>query len=267
MRLVKRSDSGEFSLINCADDKIPRYAILSHTWGADNDEVTFKDLAEGTGSDKPGYLKIRFCSEQAATDNIRHFWVDTCCIDKSSSAELTEAINSMFRWYSDATKCYVYLSDVSTLSEECTWEVAFRKSRWFTRGWTLQELIAPRSLTFFSSEAKRLGDKKSLEFEICDITGIAADALHRTCPISRFSIEERLTWAKHRETKRKEDKIYSLLGLFDIHMSLIYGEGEENAFNRFRKKLGKSLRRFFPSVDLLWPMRTGLGVWRSNDMS
>src|SRR2546421_11180354 len=108
MRLLKLNDGGEFSLTEFVGDNIPRYAILSHTWGADGDEVTFKDLMKGTGEGKAGYQKIRFCGKQAAADDLQYFWVDTCCIDKSSSAEISEAINSMFRWYHDAAKCYVY---------------------------------------------------------------------------------------------------------------------------------------------------------------
>src|SRR5450759_607360 len=113
MRLLEQKDSGEFSLTKDLTKNIPRYAILSHTWGADTEEVTFKDLIDGTGKSKTGYDKLQFCGEQANSDGLTLFWVDTCCIDKSSSAELTEAINSMFRWYREAAKCYVYLSDVS----------------------------------------------------------------------------------------------------------------------------------------------------------
>src|SRR6266702_6883395 len=113
MRLLRIEDDGEFSLVEFVGNNIPRYAILSHTWRADDEELTFKDLVEGTGKSKVGYSKIRFCSTQAAGDDLQFFWVDTCCIDKSSSAELSEAINSMFRWYRNAAKCYVYLSDVS----------------------------------------------------------------------------------------------------------------------------------------------------------
>jgi hypothetical protein len=173
--------------------------------------------------------------------------VDTCCIDKSSSAELSEAINSMFRWYQNADKCYVYLADVSTSGDgtnlqlsPTTWEAAFRGSRWFTRGWTLQELIAPVSVEFFSREGERLGSKKSLEEKIREITGIAIEAL-RGAPLAEFTIEQRLAWAKHRETKRQEDKAYSLLGVFNIDMSLRYGEGGDKAIERLRKKIGKSL--------------------------
>jgi hypothetical protein len=99
MRLLRRCDTGNFSLTQFGDEDVPPYAILSHTWGPDTEEVTFEDLTNGTGKDKPGYVKIRFCGEQARLDNLQYFWIDTCCIDKRSSAELSEAINSMFRWY------------------------------------------------------------------------------------------------------------------------------------------------------------------------
>jgi hypothetical protein len=144
MRLLERKDNGDFILTEFIGDKIPHYAILSHTWGADYEEVTYKDLIEATGRTKIGYKKMEFCINQALKDNLQYTWVDTCCIDKSSSAELSEAINSMFAWYRNAAKCYVYLSDVSAgptngiLSQQ-TWTVAFKQSRWFTRGWTLQE--------------------------------------------------------------------------------------------------------------------------------
>jgi Heterokaryon incompatibility protein (HET) len=243
MRLLKAEEDGEFSLIEFIGDKIPRYAILSHTWGADGEEVTYQDLTRGTGQRKAGYQKIRFCGKQAATDGLQYFWVDTCCIDKSSSAELQEAINSMFRWYHDAGKCYVYLSDVSIsgssengqFSQE-TWEPAFQKSRWFTRGWTLQELIAPASVEFFSVEGERLGDKKSLERQIHDITGITPQALQGG-PLSHFGVDKRMSWAAKRETKREEDAAYSLLGIFDIHMPLIYGEGRKKALARLQKEI------------------------------
>jgi len=118
MRLLKLKDDGEFSLIEFVGDNIPRYTILSHTWGADDEEVTFKDLVEGTGKDKAGYKKIWFCGKQAANDGLQSFWVDTCYIEKSSDAELSESLNFMFRWYHSAERCYVYLSDVPTTRRE-----------------------------------------------------------------------------------------------------------------------------------------------------
>ena len=124
MRLLQLQQDGDFSLVEHVGNNIPPYAILSHTWGSDNDEVTFRDLVEGTGKGKTGYRKLTFCGKQAAQDGLELFWVDTCCIDKSSSSELTEAINSMFRWYQDASRCYVYLSDVSVNAsggDKCSW--------------------------------------------------------------------------------------------------------------------------------------------------
>ena len=231
------------------DSSIPRYAILSHTWGADGEEVTFKELIEDTGKNKAGYKKIEFCRKQAVREGIQHFWVDTCCIDKANNTELSEAINSMFRWYENADKCYVYLSDVSTSENAAadhsfttTWKAAFRSSKWFTRGWTLQELIAPKSVEFFSREGGRLGSKESLEQEIHEITKIAVEAL-RGGPLTVFEIEERMSWANGRETKRQEDMAYSLLGIFNVRMWLDYGEGKEGAFERLRKKIGKSSKR------------------------
>ncbi|KAH8594139.1 hypothetical protein B0O99DRAFT_595843 [Bisporella sp. PMI_857] len=245
MRLLELKNNGEFSLTKDLIDNIPPYAILSHTWGNDDEEATFQDLTGGVGKSKAGYRKIRFCAEQAIRDGLQYAWVDTCCIDKSNNTELSEAINSMFRWYREASKCYVYLSDLSTNNSDKNiqfsafmWESAFRNSRWFTRGWTLQELIAPVSVEFFSREGKRLGDKQSLEQQVHAATGIPVNAL-RGSSLSCFSVSERISWAANRETKRQEDKAYSLMGVFDIHMPLIYGEGRENAFIRLRDEIDK----------------------------
>ena len=249
MRLLERNNAGEISLTKyLVGDGIPRYAILSHTWGADTEEVSFKDLMDGTGKSKPGYDKIRFCGEQARRDGLQYFWVDTCCIDKSNNTELSEAINSMFRWYRNAVKCYVYLQDVSRpaldgneKSSQLPWEPAFQKSRWFTRGWTLQELIAPTTVEFFSKEGEQLGDKRSLERHIHEITGIPVEALQGSS-LSDFSVTERMLWTEKRETTCKEDKAYSLLGIFDVYMPLIYGEGRESAFKRLQEEIDKALK-------------------------
>jgi hypothetical protein len=243
MRLLQSDSDGNLSLTEFIEDDIPKYAILSHRWGAE--EVTFRDLTDGTSKVKAGYGKIQFCGEQARRDGLQYFWVDTCCIDKSNSTELAEAINSMFRWYRDATKCYVYLLDVSRLHSNSAdnsneaWESTFRKSEWFRRGWTLQELIAPASVDFFSRERELLGNKASLERHICEVTGIPASAL-RGNPLSDFSIAERLSWAVNRETFRQEDKAYSLLGIFDVNMLPIYSEGKDKAMNRLREEIDKA---------------------------
>ncbi|KAJ9614125.1 hypothetical protein H2200_002261 [Cladophialophora chaetospira] len=255
LKLTK--DHIEDTLVNLFD-----YAVLSHTWGADEEEVTFEDVQHGNYKQKAGYDKLQFCGKQAQSDGLRYFWVDTCCIDKSSSADLQEAITCMFRWYRDSTKCYVFLADVTNRENgnkrtgqtwklslrrsgrfskrqpaaspesqfEPKWDSAFRKSRYFTRGWTLQELIAPKAVEFFSREGDKLGSKETLEEMIHEITGVPIDAL-RGSPMSSFPVEQRMRWAANRKTRRKEDKAYCLLGIFDVFMPLIYGEGD-NAFAR-----------------------------------
>lgn len=246
MRLLERQSDGGFRLTeNLLDKDISRYpyAILSHRWGSANEEVTFEDIENGSGRDKAGYKKIEFCGEQAGKDGLKYFWVDSCCIKKSSDPELSEAINSMYRWYSRAARCYVYLSDVSTTERrrgdenaQNTWEMTFRASEWFSRGWTLQELLAPGFVEFFSQERKRLGDKRSLDQQIHEITGIALPALQGTS-ISQFGVEERFKWAQNRQTTRDEDWAYCLLGIFDVSMPLIYGEGRQKAIIRLRKAI------------------------------
>jgi ankyrin repeat protein len=255
MRLLHIEDDGELSLVERFGTNIPAYAILSHTWGPSNEEVTFQDLLEDTGKKKNGYYKITFCRDQAAKDGLRYFWIDTCCIDKSSSAELAESITSMFRWYYDSAQCYVYLSDVShdRRKEESgvscfAWESVFRTSRWFLRGWTLQELLAPRLVKFFSKEGILLGEKLSLEQQIHEITHIPIRALRRA-PLYEFKVEERMSWTGKRQTTREEDGAYSLLGIFGISMLPNYGEGKENAFKRLHREIREASDRRFPSLD------------------
>ncbi|KAF3763155.1 hypothetical protein M406DRAFT_108502 [Cryphonectria parasitica EP155] len=197
---------------------------------------------------KTGFDKIRFCAEQAKQHRLQYFWVDTCCIDKSDVIELQTAINSMYRWYLNAKICFVYLTDVSAptaLGEQpaVLWEGAFRESRWFTRGCTLQELIAPASVEFYSSEETFLGDKRCLEPQIRDVTGIPASALRGT-PMSTFPVTERKRWIGKRQTKYEEDLVYSLLGIFDVHMPLIYGEGREKAWKRLEEEIRREMKGF-----------------------
>ena len=244
MRLLRRKPHDDFELVTYNTDDLPPYAILSHTWIEDG-EVTYEELLAGTGKDKAGYAKIRFCGERAAQDGLDYFWVDTCCISKSTSDEVSTSINSMFRWYQRASKCYVYLSDVQVPDEaiegqafRITWEDAFRQSRWFTRGWTLQELLAPATVEFFSNSGRRLGCKLSLEQEVHEVTKIPLEAL-RGRPLSEFSVEERMAWAANRKTTLKEDRVYCLLGVFGVFLPLIYGEGEEYASLRLREEVEK----------------------------
>jgi Heterokaryon incompatibility protein (HET) len=145
MRLLERKPDGGLVFYESTNKDVPAYAILSHTWLANhNEEVSFQDVEAGTGKSKAGWKKIQFCADKATADGLRYFWIDTCCINKKNSTELSKAINSMFRWYQKAARCYVYLTDVSAYDGKETpqqvlfyWEATFRKSRWFTRGWTL----------------------------------------------------------------------------------------------------------------------------------
>jgi Heterokaryon incompatibility protein (HET) len=245
MRLLKLTEDGQFLLEWFHKDRTPPYAILSHTWGrGKDDEVTFKDIVDGTGTEKKGFQKLRFCGNQAKADDLHYFWVDTCCINKSDSTELNTAINSMFRWYQNAARCYVYLSDVSVhthdgQSRHIEWESAFRNSRWFTRGWTLQELLAPEIVEFFSYDRIRLGDRISLEKQIHETTRISIQALQGR-HLSEFSVEEHFRWGAKRQTTEEEDKAYCLLGIFGVFMGLIYGEGHASAMARLRREIAES---------------------------
>lgn len=245
MRLLQRGDNGKLCLTQNLADDIPPYAILSHMWGPDFEEVTFRDFEDGTPERKLGYDKIEFCMEQAVRNDIQYCWVDTCCIDRSNSEELQASINSMFRWYRDAARCFVYLSDVSQKGDksDLSWKPAFQKSRWFTRGWTLQELLAPTSVQFFSRDGMLLGDKGSLEPEIHKITKIPIPALRKAISFNQFDVDERLSWAKMRQTTREEDWAYCLLGIFGVFMPLLYGEGRNNAVHRLRKEINNTPKR------------------------
>jgi ankyrin repeat protein len=231
MRLLQRYDTGKIALTQFSDEDVPPYAILSHTWGADAAEVTFEDLMNGTGKDKLGYKKIWFCAEQTNLDGLQYFWIDTCCIDKRSSTELSEAINSMYRWYQDAIVCYAYLADVPSKTE-------LPGSRWFSRGWTLQELLAPSEVIFFDEEWKNLGTRTTIQKSVSSCTGIPEGILTGSDDLGKASIAQRMSWAARRETKRLEDRAYCLMGIFGINMPLLYGEGER-AFLRLQEEIMK----------------------------
>lgn len=239
MRLLQLEEDGGFSLVEFFGWYAPPYAILSHTWGPASEEVTFKDLIEGTGKSKPGYRKLTYCRKQTARDNLQYFWVDTCCIDKTSSAELSEAINSMWRWYKNSEVCYAYLIDVPEDTDLEGDDTPFTRSKWFTRGWTLQELLAPGEVVLFNTSWKALGTKRELAGKISTITGIDTHYLgSKSSNLKSASIAERMSWASARNTTREEDIAYCLLGIFDISMPLLYGEGSK-AFQRLQEEIMK----------------------------
>jgi hypothetical protein len=244
MRLINATTLKLEEFVN--HEQAPPYAILSHTWG--DEEVAFQDMADlDTARKKAGFAKINHCCRRALHEGWDWVWVDTCCIDKTSSAELSESINSMFLWYEAAEVCYVYLADVPPLSSYPVPSVSsyrldppkhrqrfdFARSRWFTRGWTLQELLAPTFLEFFDREWGMLGSREQWAEDIEMATGIDADQLAN---FQQCSVATKLSWAAYRETTRIEDRAYSLLGLLGVNLPLIYGEGKL-AFTRLQHEL------------------------------
>ncbi|KAI0330922.1 HET-domain-containing protein [Cubamyces sp. BRFM 1775] len=221
------------------------YAILSHVWDRTGAEQTFQLSA-----------KIVRCCQYARSKGFVFVWIDTCCIDKTSSAELSEAINSMFDWYSFATVCYVYLDDVPDSMSPRAEGSSFRYSAWFTRGWTLQELIVPHRNIFLSQDWSMIGTKVALANVIETITGIDSAVLLRTRPLHAVSVARRMSWAVHRYTTRIEDEAYCLMGIFGVRFPAVYGEGSQ-AFVRLQEEIMKRL----PDQSLLawghmWPLHS-----------
>ncbi|KAE8131107.1 heterokaryon incompatibility protein-domain-containing protein [Aspergillus pseudotamarii] len=224
-------------LVEFPPDRIPDYAILSHTW--EEEEVLFTDMQHHTGRTKSAWSKVQGACAQARADGFGYIWIDTCCIDKSSSAELTEAINSMFTWYANAAVCYAYLSDVIVHTKVDLDLTEFEQSRWFTRGWTLQELLAPSEVMFFSRDWVRFGERSSLAYRLMNITRIDEAVLSRELPVFEKSIAQRMSWAARRQTTRPEDMAYCLMGIFTVNMPMLYGEGGEKAFLRLQEEIMK----------------------------
>lgn len=260
MRLILTAGSDE-------PDWIPRlhtrrgeepYAILSHRWHEDpNCEVLFADIedidesitglvknSQYVGSDprtKAAFPKLQGAAQDALMHGYDYLWVDTCCIDKNSSAELTEAINSMFKWYSTSGICSVYLADCEAWDITTKHgETQFKGSQWWTRGWTLQELLAPPELIFFTSAWAEIGRKDDLDLAeiISEISGIDVNVINGTIPLDSISVAQRMSWAAKRVTSRIEDIAYSLIGIFSVNMPLLYGEGEK-AFLRLQQEIMK----------------------------
>ncbi|KAJ6440087.1 HET domain-containingprotein [Purpureocillium lavendulum] len=238
----------------------PPYAILSHTWA--DEEVTFEDFADAdpqARTAKRGFGKIAMTCELARGAGLTHSWVDTCCIDKRSSAELTEAINSMFQWYADAAVCFAWLADLAPETEDERLSrlslaganqqpdhaaiPGLEQCRWFTRGWTLQELIAPRTVQFYDGAWCFRGTKADLGAQLARITSIGQEVLVNPARMHRLSVAARMAWAAGRETTRVEDTAYCLLGIFDVNMPMLYGEGHR-AFLRLQEAIASQTNDF-----------------------
>ena len=247
MRLLNTA-TGRF--VQVEDPQKVRYAILSHVWTRPDEphypEQTFQDVRKiqrqhgGEESVVPFFSeKVRGFCEKACADGFRLAWADTCCIDKTNDAEMAEAINSMFVWYRDASACYTILSDVDYHGGDPSgYEEALRNSNWFCRGWTLQELVAPKTVVFFSNQWQPLGSKRTLAPRTVEITGIDYDILVHVKPLNEVSASSRISWAAKRRTTRTEDEAYSLLGLLGIEMPISYGEGRV-AFLRLQEKIAE----------------------------
>ncbi|KAF3004797.1 hypothetical protein E8E13_003046 [Curvularia kusanoi] len=231
MRLL---NVNSFEVEQFFDGKIRKYAILSHTW--ESEEPNHAEMVARRAQDMRGYGKIKLAAAEAKRNGLNYLWVDTICIDKTNSAELSEAINSMYKWYEASQICYVYLADVHSSDDL----IALQDSRWFTRGWTLQELLAPLTVEFFTSSWASMGKRSdpALEHPIlagCNIKSSRRDVL-TGFKRKAWSVAERMSWASRRETTRGEDMAYCLLGIFDVHMPLLYGEGER-AFIRLQEEI------------------------------
>ena len=235
MRLLRVDNPEEPKLEEFLERNVPPYTILSHTWG--DEEVSFQEMqhVKQTVKSKAGYSKILACCNETRKMSLEYCWVDTCCIDKSSSAELSEAINSMYHWYKDAQICFVTLGDVEYSSRDPS---VIGSSRWFKRGWTLQELLAPSNVVFYTRTWARIGTKWELRVVISAASGIDQSAL-TGLQLKEFSVARRMFWASNRETTRREDRAYSLLGIFNVHMPLLYGEGNR-AFVRLQEEIMKT---------------------------
>jgi hypothetical protein len=236
MRLI---ETETLELHEFFDNDIPSYAILSHRW--EQDEVSYQDMLEGKKKNGAGYAKILKCCALALREGYEWVWIDTCCIDKKSSTEISEAINSMFRWYCESGNCYAYLSDVTNFRDvaDNIYCPDFKRSKWFTRGWTLQELLAPFSLIFFNRDWEQIGNKNEMAADIKDATGIPKKLLQYRANANDFSVAQKMSWASSRSTSRIEDMAYCLLGLFRVQMPLLYGEGH-HAFRRLQEEIMKT---------------------------
>ena len=237
--MIRLINTEDLCLTLFIGEEIPKYAILSHTWEHDG-ELVFQDMMvinQDQGHPavkKPGYVKLFNLCKRARADGIPYAWIDSSCIDKTSSSELSEAINAMYRWYQRADVCYALLSDFDTRSTIP--KTALPGCRWFTRGWCLQELLAPQNVVFFDAHWRYIGSKADLKDLISKITRIDEQILVDNSLISSVPVARRMSWASGRKTTREEDIAYCLLGLFDVNLPLLYGEGPK-AFIRLQEEI------------------------------
>jgi len=228
-----RDSTLQISFSEFVGSNVPPYAILSHRWR--EQEVLYDDMAATNRSvarSKKGYAKLEMTCRLALEHGLSYVWSDTCCIDKSSSAELSEAINSMYSYYTHSKWCIAYLDDVELGEDQI-----LSRSAWFSRGWTLQELIAPLKLTFYAKSWKKIGTKADSCHQVSIASNIAVEVLRDREAISAMGVSEKMSWAASRVTTRPEDEAYSLMGIFGVNMATLYGEGRSSAFRRLQLEI------------------------------
>ena len=281
MRLLEFFENDDYCLTNFMENT-PFYGIWSHTWGgAPGDEITYEEMMDGTRRSmndtdlgRLGFRKLQFCQQRAAQEGLRYFWIDTCCINKQDQSELSYALNSMFYWYKKAVRCYVYMSDVAyTMGGEPISTMKFENSQWFTRGWTLQELLAPASVIFYSQHGTNIGDKRLLGENIYQITKIPVKALRESSSLSTFSVDERFRWTDGRETTVPEDMAYCLLGIFGVWMTPVYADGDREwlrskAVKELKSKIENEevAEKFIVIGGASWSDLSALGDYRLQEL-
>lgn len=260
---MKLLHTGSLNLHEFPEDNPPRYGTLSYTWGPPADELSHRDVKDGADlcvRTSPSAHRVKLASQRAREMGYDYIWIDTLCIDQTSSAEVSEGVNASYRWISKADCCLVHLSDLPASSSpdtSCIDEEELRRCRWFRRGWTLQELVAPRQLVLYDCDWNRRGDKKTETVRqlLARVSGVEEAVLEDPACVRGISLGRRMAWAAGRLTSRPEDRAYSLLGLCGVNMPIIYGEGDR-AFFRLQEEVLKN------SVDLsllLWRQAPLLG--------
>ncbi|KAK7437912.1 hypothetical protein VKT23_018347 [Stygiomarasmius scandens] len=230
-------------------DKYPPYAILSHRWLGN--EVTYQEYLQPRDETrkKSGYRKILQACNQARLDGFEYIWIDTCCIDQKNKEEVAQNVKSMYAYYGNSDVCYAYLVDVTRAARISNRRHLWKQSGWFKRGWTLQELVAPREVVFFDSYWIRIGDKESLKDEIHDLTGIPSSVLEGSKPLVEIDIRERMSWCAGRRTTKPADVAYSLLGILGVQLEPDYNEDVASAFRRLQTALIEAYPKAFKTFE------------------
>jgi hypothetical protein len=266
IRLLYEKPDGTLAFFNPRKRENHEYGMLSHVWLPDEeDEVTYQDILDNTAHTKLGYRKLKLCADWARRDGTKYFWCDTCCINPDSTMERDEAIKSMFQWYADAKRCWVYLKDVTRKidggEDNPHWKYQLEHSRWLLRDWTLQELLAPPSVHFYSEDSVFIGDRNSMSEEISKWAEIPRQVIRKPSTRTEYSIEERLKWSRRRETRWEEDWAYGLMGLFGVRLTPDYGERRPAAEKRLREAIDRKAQADKRTFDFTFVLSAVFGIF------